>query len=92
MSGFSVFDQAVHQPRRRIGGQRPGEPKPRAGHENRPLTRRRLAVGLTQSSLAELAGVSADTLGRWEAGQRKPHPKNRARVLRALRLVEEGRA
>lgn len=92
MTGFSVFDQAVHVPPRRVGGQRPGEPKLRAGHEDRALTMRRVALGLTQADLAELAGVSPDTLGRWEAGRRQPHPRNRAAVRRALRLVEEGRA
>jgi hypothetical protein len=88
---FSVFDQVVQLPPRRVGGQRPGEPKVRAGHEARPLTMRRVALGLTQADLAELAGLSTDTLGRIEMG-RRPHARNRRRLLDVLRQAERALA
>lgn len=51
------------------------EPDPIIG----ALTRRRVDLGLSQSSIAELLHVRSNTLGLWEAGLTSP----------ALRLLRE---
>ncbi len=50
------------------------------------IKREREDLGLTQAALAELVGVAENTVWRWEAGLRIPHPV----VLKAVQntLVE----
>jgi transcriptional regulator with XRE-family HTH domain len=50
---------------------RPEEPAPPLGPELREL---RAVLGLRQSELAALLGVSALALGQWERGERRPTP------------------
>ena len=91
MSGFSVFDQAVIVPPRRVGGLPPGCPKVFPTYAERPLAVRRHAAGLTQIALAETAGVCREIVRRIEAGI-KVRAKTRRRVLEALRQVERAAA
>jgi transcriptional regulator with XRE-family HTH domain len=49
------------------------------------LLRLRLNAGLTQIELAEKAGVSPDTIVRWEGGRgKRPHPGSLGKISRAL--------
>jgi transcriptional regulator with XRE-family HTH domain len=45
-----------------------------------PLRLARLNKGLTQQRLADLIGVSALEVGRWERGEATPHPLHRERL------------
>ncbi|MEV0324575.1 helix-turn-helix domain-containing protein [Streptomyces sp. NPDC050658] len=44
----------------------------------------RKAVGWTQEEVAEALGVHRQAFMRWETGQARPHPRNRAAYLRLL--------
>ncbi|MBI3977409.1 MAG: helix-turn-helix domain-containing protein [Chloroflexi bacterium] len=49
------------------------------------LRQRRLALGLSQEKLAQLLGVSANTIARWERGELGiRHPAMLGRALDAL--------
>jgi transcriptional regulator with XRE-family HTH domain len=52
-----------------------------------PLAARRLAVGHTQESLAELLGVAVSTVGRWERGTQTPQPWQRADLANNLKIT-----
>ena len=90
MSGFSVFDQVVQLPPRRVGGTPRGVPKRFPVHEGRVVAQRRLACGMTQERLADLAGFCREVVRRVEAGMRV-RSKTRDRVLHVLRQAERGR-
>lgn len=47
------------------------------------IRRERERLGITQDELAKLLGVAANTVSRWEIGQRNPHPL----TLKAIRTV-----
>jgi transcriptional regulator with XRE-family HTH domain len=49
----------------------------------------REAAGISQTELAELAGVSAAAISRWEAGHRIPTGPSAIAYARALRQVTE---
>jgi len=52
------------------------------------LRRLRLGAGLTQVQLAERAGISPDTVVRWEAGRgTRPHPSALSKLARALGIT-----
>jgi ribosome-binding protein aMBF1 (putative translation factor) len=54
----------------------------------RTIVKRRVAAGLTQRALAELAGVRVETLNRAERGIVTPDVRTLQRIERALRRVE----
>jgi transcriptional regulator with XRE-family HTH domain len=55
------------------------------GVDKNKLRRLRLGAGLTQIQLAERAGVSPDTVVRWEGGKGgRPHPGALSKLARAL--------
>jgi transcriptional regulator with XRE-family HTH domain len=55
------------------------------GVDKDKLRRLRLGAGLTQIQLAERAGVSPDTVVRWETGKgNRPHPGALTKLARAL--------
>src|SRR5439155_12488342 len=54
----------------------------------RSIVKRRLAVGLTQRALAELAGIRVETLNRAERGTVTPDIRTLQRVERALGRAE----
>lgn len=49
----------------------------------------RLDRGLTQSALAQHAGISLPTMQRLEVGQGQPKAESLIRVLRSLRKLDE---
>lgn len=51
------------------------------------LRRARTTAGLTQDQLADLAGVSAQTVSTWETGRSVPGPRLLAALAAALRLT-----
>jgi transcriptional regulator with XRE-family HTH domain len=55
----------------------------------RDIKARRDRIGLTIKELAELAGVSRDTLSDWERGARDPQAKTVDLVLDALDRLED---
>jgi transcriptional regulator with XRE-family HTH domain len=55
------------------------------GVDKRKVRRLRLGLGLTQIDLAGKAGVSPDTIVRWEAGKgERPHPTALKKISAAL--------
>jgi transcriptional regulator with XRE-family HTH domain len=46
-------------------------PKP-SGRFGKALAKARSEAGLTQSQLAEILGIKANTVARWERGERTP--------------------
>ncbi len=55
------------------------------GVDKDKLRRLRLGAGLTQIELAEKAGVSPDTVVRWEGGKgTRPHPGALSKLAKAL--------
>jgi predicted ATPase/transcriptional regulator with XRE-family HTH domain len=56
------------------------------------LRERRMATGLTQASLAELAGVSTRTVQDLERGLSQPHRDTLNRIMQALALTPEDRS
>ncbi len=50
---------------------------------------RRLRLGMSLEQLAQEAGVNADTLGDYEAGNRSPRDVTRRKVADALDRLEE---
>lgn len=55
------------------------------GVDKNKLRRLRLGAGLTQIQLAERAGVSPDTVVRWEGGKgERPHPGALSKLAQAL--------
>lgn len=57
--------------------------------EGREVRERRLRLGMTIEELADEAGVSADTLSDFEAGNRKPRQLTVSKVVSALGRIEE---
>lgn len=57
-------------------------PRPR-GNDS-PITRLRLAKGLTQSQLAEAVGCYAKDICRWERGEHRPSAESAIKLARAL--------
>lgn len=57
--------------------------------EKRTLKEHRLAVGMTQARLAELAGISTMNLYRYERGQVEPSATALAALARALDVPME---
>jgi transcriptional regulator with XRE-family HTH domain len=53
------------------------------------LARQRKARGLSQEDLAELVGVDAKTIGRWERGEAEPQPWLRPKLAECLDLSTE---
>jgi DNA-binding XRE family transcriptional regulator len=49
----------------------------------------RRRAGLSQGELAELVGVDASTISRWESGERAPRSRNAGDYARALRALSE---
>ena len=56
--------------------------------EGREIRERRLRLGMTIEGLAGEAGVSPDTLGDFEAGNRRPRELTISKVVAALEKVE----
>jgi len=52
--------------------------------------RRRKELGLTQGQVAQLVGVTLDTICRWEAGNREPRSTVSLRRYAAALQVEPG--
>ena len=50
----------------------------------------RRSAGLTQGALAQLVGVTAHTVGSWEAGRRSPSPEHLAAVTFHCRTARAG--
>lgn len=55
----------------------------------RDIIRERVAVGLNQKELAQLAGVRVETLCRLEAGKRHPSLRTVEKIDRALKAARE---
>jgi len=55
------------------------------------IAERRKRLGLTQSQLAELAGVSQSYIAKLEAGKIEPSYRKVKAILEALQRVEDGR-
>jgi transcriptional regulator with XRE-family HTH domain len=53
------------------------------------IKRERENLGLSQAQLAQLVGVAENTVWRWEAGRRIPHPVVLKAVNNALAEVRE---
>lgn len=51
------------------------------------LTRRREALGLTKTRLAQLVGVNRSTVHRWETGESDPMARHRSPLARHLQLT-----
>lgn len=49
-----------------------------------PLARLRMERGLTQAQLAEMVGVYAKDISRWETGKRAPGMKSLMQLAKAL--------
>lgn len=74
-------------PSRRTGGVYRGTPIVWDVHAHRPWAVRRVALGLTQAALADLAGVSIDTIQRMEKGL-GGQVRKRERVRECVRSLE----
>ena len=57
-----------------------------AGLKRTEMRLRRRAVGLSQEQLAFAVGVSARSVGNWESGTSKPHPRHRRPLAKALEI------
>jgi len=53
------------------------------------LKARRLALGLSQSELAELVGVGQNAVSQWETGARRPNPGTAVVLADALDQLED---
>jgi transcriptional regulator with XRE-family HTH domain len=62
---------------------------PEPHHVPHPLRLARLNKGLTQQKLADLIGVSALEVGRWERGEATPHPLHRERLSELFESTAE---
>ena len=49
----------------------------------------RIAAGLTQKDLSIIAQVSTPTIGFFEAGKKKPHPRTISKLAEALNVQPE---
>lgn len=49
-----------------------------------PIARLRIALGLTQAQLADLAGCHQQAINMWETGKRKPGMQSLIKLSRAL--------
>lgn len=58
--------------------------EPRQTSTVSPITQARMAAGLTQAQLADMIGVAAQHIGRWERGERKPKIDALMRIAQAL--------
>src|SRR5215469_16322945 len=61
----------------------------RRHREPHPLRLARLNKGWTQQNLADLLGVSALEVGRWERGEASPHPLYRERLCELFESTAE---
>lgn len=57
---------------------------PRNTGNSSPITRARMAAGLTQAQLAEKIGVLPQQIGSWERGERNPKLDALRRIAAAL--------
>lgn len=57
---------------------------PRRTGTDSPITRARMAAGMTQGQLAEAIGVHAQDIGRWERGERNPKLASLQRMAAAM--------
>lgn len=57
---------------------------PRVTDADSPLTRARLAAGLTQGQLAKMIGTTQAMICRWERGERTPKLSSLQRLATAL--------
>lgn len=57
---------------------------PRDRGNDSPITRLRLAKGLTQAQLAEEVGCLRGDISRWERGERRPNTGSAMKLARAL--------
>lgn len=49
------------------------------------IERGRTLLGLTQSQLAELVGVSQPSVAKWESGENVPRDHHKVKIARVLR-------
>lgn len=49
----------------------------------------RRRAGLTQVEVARLVGYDANTVARWERGERVPHPRTQSTALAALAALAD---
>lgn len=59
--------------------------KQKSSSATSPIALRRCELGLTQSELGRLVGVSYQTVSLWESQRRLPHRRNIMRLADALR-------
>ena len=57
---------------------------PRNTGNESPITRQRMAAGITQAQLAEAVGVKPQHIGRWERGERKPKMEALMKMAEAI--------
>lgn len=57
---------------------------PRDRGNDSPITRLRLANGLTQAQLAKEVGCLRGDISRWERGERRPNTGSAIKLARAL--------
>lgn len=57
---------------------------PRKRGNDSPLTRKRIACGLTQAQLAEEIGCRQKDISRWEHGTRTPSAITLSKIAKAL--------
>ena len=63
-----------------------------AGDLTARIREARRSAGLTQGALAQLVGVTAHTVGSWEAGRRSPSPEHLAAVTFHCKAARTGAA
>lgn len=61
-----------------------GRKAPRNRGADSPITRQRMARGLTQAQLAEAVGCLQKDISRYEHGTRNPKPQILAKLAKAL--------
>ena len=55
----------------------------------KPIERKRLAAGLTQTALADKVGVTPGTVSRWESGSSIPSPEMYPKLAEVLNIPAE---
>lgn len=73
-----------------------GRKAPRQRGNDSPITRARIAAGMTQGQLAEAIGCRQKDVSAWERGNREPRIDTLRRISDALgctigELIDEGR-